>query len=187
MGAARRVAEIVDREGLVPKALVLTHGHPDHIWTARQLCDRYEIPAYIHADDENWFRDPATGVQLPVARLAGRAIARTRRLRPSRLVAVRDGEHIAAGPLQVSVMHTPGHSRGSACLLTGGLCFAGDTIFKGTIGQAMFPGGDRLCLAESIRTKLLPLPDDVRLLPGHGRETSVGEERDGWMRYLREG
>jgi glyoxylase-like metal-dependent hydrolase (beta-lactamase superfamily II) len=187
MGAARQVIDIVRAAGLVPQALVLTHGHPDHIWTARQLSDRYEIPAYIHTDDVSWFFDPATGVQMPLVRMAGRAIARARRLRPVRLSGVADGERIDAEPFSVSVMHTPGHSRGSACLLVDQLCFAGDTVFRGNVGQAMFPGGDRLRLAESLRTKLLPLPDDVRLLPGHGRETSVGEEREAWTRYLRGG
>jgi hydroxyacylglutathione hydrolase len=185
MGAARQITDIVRAAGLVPQALVLTHGHPDHIWTARQLSDRYEIPAYIHTDDAAWFIDPATGVHIPVVRIAGRVLARTRRLRPARLVGVTDGERIDAGPLHVDVLHTPGHSRGSACLLVDGLCFAGDTVFRGSVGQAMFPGGDRLRLAESLRSKLLPLPDDVRLLPGHGRETSVGEEREAWTRYLK--
>ena len=185
MGAARQVVDIVGAEGLVPQALVLTHGHPDHIWTARELSDRYEIPAYIHTDDVVWFVDPATGVRMPVVRMAGRMLARTKRLRPTRLSGVADGERIDAGPFTVTVMHTPGHSQGSACLLVDGLCFAGDTVFRGNVGQAMFPGGDRLRLAESIRSKLLPLPDDVRLLPGHGRETTVGDERSGWERYLR--
>jgi hydroxyacylglutathione hydrolase len=185
MGAAAKVMDIVGAAGLVPQALVLTHGHPDHIWTARQLSDRYEIPAYIHTDDITWFVDPATGIQMPVVRLAGRALARARRLRPSRLAGVSDGQRIDAGPFAVTVMHTPGHSRGSACLLVDDLCFAGDTVFKGNVGQAMFPGGDRLRLTESLRSKLLPLADDVRLLPGHGRETSVGAEREAWNRYLR--
>ncbi len=185
MGAARRAIDIVRAAGLVPQALVITHGHPDHIWTARQLSDRYEIPAYIHADDVSWFVDPATGIQFPVARMAGRALARAKRLRPSRLTAVTDGELIDAGPFAVTVLHTPGHSHGSACLLVDDLCFAGDTVFRGTVGQAIFPGGDRLRLAESLRSKLLPLPDDVRLLPGHGRESTVGEEREAWTRYLK--
>jgi hydroxyacylglutathione hydrolase len=185
MGAARQVTDLVGAEGLVPHALVLTHGHPDHIWTARELSDRYEIPAYIHAEDVTWFADPATGVQLPVVRVAGRLLARSRRLRPARLHAVDDGATIEAGPFTVTVMHTPGHSRGSACLLVGDRCFAGDTVFRGNVGRAVFPGGDRDRLAASIRSKLLPLPDDVRLFPGHGADTSVGEERASWMRYLR--
>lgn len=183
MGAARQVVDLVGAEGLVPQALVLTHGHPDHIWQARELADRYEIPAYIHADDAVWFTDPATGARLPLVRTAGRVLARSRRLRPLRLQLV-DGGMVAAGPFSISFLHTPGHSRGSACLVVDDLCFAGDTVFKGNVGKVVYPGGDRLALRESIRTKLLALSDDVRLYPGHGRQTSVGEERAGWLRYV---
>ena len=187
MGAARQVTDLVGAEDLLPQALVLTHGHPDHIWTARELSDRYEIGAYIHSDDVTWFTDPATGAQLPVVRLAGRMLARSRRLRPARLRGVQDGGTVEAGPFRVSVLHTPGHSRGSACLLVGDVCFAGDTVFKGNVGRAMYPGGDRGELAASIRSKLLPLPDNVGLYPGHGRETSVGQERANWVRFLLDG
>lgn len=184
VGAARQVIDVVGAEGLMPQALLLTHGHPDHIWQARQLADRYEIPAYIHADDVVWFSDPATGARLPVVRTAGRILARSRRLRPAALHGVADETTITADPFRIAVVHTPGHSRGSACLIVDGLCFAGDTIFRGNVGQAVYPGGSKRALRESIRTKLLALSDDVRLYPGHGRETSVGEERTGWLRYV---
>ena len=184
MGAARQVVDLVGAEGLVPQALLLTHGHPDHIWQARELADRYEIPAYIHADDVVWFTDPATGTRLPIVRTAARMLARSRRLRPSRLHTFVDGATVTAGPFAISFLHTPGHSRGSACLVVNDLCFAGDTVFKGNVGKVVYPGGDRVALRESIRTKLLALPDDLRLYPGHGRDTSVGEERSGWLRYV---
>jgi hydroxyacylglutathione hydrolase len=184
VGAASPVIDLVRAEGLQPQALLLTHGHPDHIWQARELADRYEVPAYIHTDDIVWFTDPATGARLPVVRTAGRLLARSRRLRPADLRAVADGQAIEAGPFRVRVLHTPGHSRGSACLVVDELCFAGDTVFKGNIGRVVYPGGDRAALRESIRTKLLPLPDDLRVYPGHGGDTSVAEERNGWLRYV---
>jgi hydroxyacylglutathione hydrolase len=188
VGAAERVIDVVEAEGLVPQAIVLTHGHPDHIWTAARLADRYEIPAYIHAADASWFADPATGGQLRGVRLAGRALGRARRMRPRLLEVIDDNATIAAGPISVSVMHTPGHSRGSVCFLTSGgdeqVCFAGDTVFRGSIGHAVYPGGDRRALADSIRGKLLPLPDDLRLLPGHGKASSVGAERAVWNEFL---
>ncbi len=82
------------------------------------------------------------------------------------------------------VLHTPGHSRGSACFLVDELCFAGDTVFKGNVGRVVFPGGDKLALRDSIRTKLLALPDELRLYPGHGGDTSVEAERRSWERFL---
>jgi glyoxylase-like metal-dependent hydrolase (beta-lactamase superfamily II) len=186
MGASQQVIATVQAHGLRPQAVVLTHGHPDHIWTARHLSDRYDVPTYIHTDDLSWFSDPATGEHVAVVRFAGRALGRARRIRPRRLHAVADGQRIAAGAFDVDVLHTPGHSKGSVCLRVGGVCFAGDTVFRGNVG-AVYLGGDRRALGESIRTKLLPLPDDVRLLPGHGAETTVGAERAGWERFLGDG
>lgn len=184
VGAAAQVAAHVGSQGLRPTAVVLTHGHPDHIWTARHLSNLYDVPTYIHRDDLSWFTDPATGDQLAVVRFAGRALGRARRIRPQRLKVVGDGEKIVLDGFEVDVLHTPGHSKGSVCLRTAGMCFAGDTVFRGNVG-ATYLGGDRRALTESIRSKLLPLPDDVRLLPGHGGPTTVGEERARWVQHVR--
>lgn len=181
-GAAAKIESLVRTEGLEPSALVLTHGHPDHIWTARELSDRFEIPAYIHRLDLSWFTDPATGGNLPVFRWAGRLYGRSRRLTPRRLQVVEEGP-IDAAEITVAMIHTPGHTGGSSCFLVDGLFFSGDTAFNGGVGQTAYPGGSRRGLRESIRSKLLPLPDDLRVLPGHGRETTVGAERGLWESF----
>jgi glyoxylase-like metal-dependent hydrolase (beta-lactamase superfamily II) len=165
VGAGDKIIDLVTAESLTPTALVLTHGHPDHIWTARQLSDRFEIPAYIHARDLRWFL-----VRWP---------------RPKRLRTISGGRRLEAGQLAVDVLHTPGHSGGSVCFRLDDLCFSGDTVMSGTIGQTAFPGGSARALRESIRAKLLPLPDDLQLLPGHGPKTTVGAERELWARLTR--
>jgi glyoxylase-like metal-dependent hydrolase (beta-lactamase superfamily II) len=181
-GAAAKITDLVGAEGLEPRALVLTHGHPDHIWTARELSDRYEIPAYIHPRDVSWFDDPATGGHLPVFRVAGRVYGRSRRLRPRRLEVV--GDAVEAAGMRIDVLHTPGHTPGSVCFVVDGLCFAGDTVFSGGLGHTAYPGGSRRRLRESIRSQLLPLSDEMRLLPGHGRDTTVGAEREAWDSFV---
>lgn len=183
-GAAAKIVDLVRAEGLEPKAIVLTHGHPDHIWTARELSDRYEIPAYIHAKDVSWFDDPATGGHLPLFRLAGRIYGRSRRLRPERLAVV--GDAVEAAGLQIDVRHTPGHTPGSVCFVVDDICFAGDTVFSGGLGHTAYPGGSRRHLRESIRS-LLALRDDLRVYPGHGRETTVGAERPAWEAFVGRG
>lgn len=183
-GAAAKIIDLVGAEGLEPQAVVLTHGHPDHIWTARELSDRFEIPVYIHSADAVWFRDPATGGNLPVFRVAGRLYGRSRKLRPGRLQLIGDDTIDIVG-WRVGVLHTPGHTRGSSCFLVDELCFSGDTVFSGGVGRTSFPGGSGKMLQESIRSKLLPLRDDLRLLPGHGRDTTVGAERVLWEGFTR--
>jgi glyoxylase-like metal-dependent hydrolase (beta-lactamase superfamily II) len=180
-GAAAKIADLVRAEGLEPQALVLTHGHPDHIWTARELSDRYEIPAYIHGSDLSWFDDPATGGHLPLFRIAGRVYGRSRRLRPRRLQIAGDGLETAG--MRIDVLHTPGHTPGSVCFLVDDVCFAGDTVFFGGLGHTAYPGGSRHQLRESVRSQLLNLPDELRMLPGHGRETTVGAERSRWEAF----
>ena len=183
VGAATKVVDLVRAERLDPLALFLTHGHPDHIWTARQLADRYDIPAYVHLNDLPWFFDPASGKTIPAVRKVGSALARLKRLRPARLRAISDQATIGAGPFRVSVLHAPGHSRGSVCLRVDDLCFVGDTVFRDAVGHGAFPGGSTASLRNSIKRVLLPLPDDVRILPGHGEETLVGAERKRWVDY----
>lgn len=182
VGAAPRIAQLIHGEGLEPAAVLLTHGHPDHVWTLRHVAERFDVPSYFHPLDLEWLRDPATGGHVPVIRWGGRLVGRMRKLEPHRLSHVEHGHTIEAAGLRVDVLHTPGHTRGSVCFRVDRLCFVGDTIFRSALGHTAYPGGSKRALRESIRSKLLPLADAVRLLPGHGSETSVGDERTMWER-----
>lgn len=183
-GVAERLAGRIRSEGLRPEAILLTHGHPDHVWSARRLSDAFEIPVYLHPADWGWLADPFTGRHYPLVSIGGRLVGRLRRLRPARLCEVDAGELTVAGTT-FTVLHTPGHTAGGVCYLTDDVCFTGDTAFAGTLGHTTYPGGHKRLLRRSVRLELLGLADGARLYPGHGAETSVGRERARWEDFAR--
>jgi hydroxyacylglutathione hydrolase len=182
MGTLRR---ILDENRLTPAAVLLTHGHIDHIWSAQKVADTYGCPAFIHPADRYMLTDPlkgfGQGVLAGVGRLAVGALFRE----PRQVVELdRDGDKIELGGITVTVDHTPGHTQGSVVFRvareSGGaesLAFTGDTLFHQTVGRTDLPGGSGRDLLTSIVEKLLVLDDDTLVLPGHGERTTIGAER----------
>ncbi len=169
--SAEAIVRAAETEGVVPGALILTHTHWDHTGDAAALKDRYpEMLVYVHPNDEYRMLAPMqhTIWKLPFT-IAPAA--------PDRYV--HDGDVVGHGTLRFKAIHTPGHTEGGICLYdeANGLLFAGDTLFAGSVGRTDLPGGDWDTLARSIRDRLLVLPDDVRVYPGHGPATTIGEER----------
>lgn len=154
-------------DGARVEVVVLTHGHFDHIGAAHAICETTGAPLAVHAGDAAGLTSPAgTGgamfgfdVTAPPA---------------DRLLA--DGDTVDAGAVTLEVLHTPGHTPGSMCLLGGGHLLSGDTLFAGSIGRTDFPGGDMPAMRRSI-ARLASLPDETRVHPGHGPETTIGRER----------
>ena len=180
MGTLRR---ILDENRLTPAAVLLTHGHIDHIWSAQKVADAYGCPAFIHPADRFMLADPINGFGPRIGQLAVGALFRE----PRQIVELdRDGDTLDLGAIRVAVDHTPGHTRGSVVfrvsdsaggLGRGELVFTGDTLFKQSVGRTDLPGGSGRDLLASIVTKLLVLDDDTRVLPGHGEATTIGVER----------
>ncbi|WP_458317773.1 MBL fold metallo-hydrolase [Mycolicibacterium brisbanense] len=175
MGPLQR---ILDENRLTPAAVLLTHGHIDHIWSAQKVADTYGCPAYIHPEDRFMLTDPIKGFG---PRLAQRALG-TFFTEPRQLVELdRDGDVVEFGDLTVAVDHTPGHTRGSVVFrLAGGqgdVVFTGDTLFRSSVGRTDLPGGSGRDLLGSIVAKLLVLDDDTVVLPGHGPRSTIGHER----------
>ncbi len=161
-----RVFGIAVRSGAKVDWILLTHGHYDHVAAARFLARKLPAPIAIQTADA-----PMLDVQPPAPwnshfRLDG-PISRE----------LADGDELTTAGATWNVMHTPGHSPGSCCLLTEGILFSGDTLFANTVGRTDIPGGNQESLLVSIRQKLLVLPDDTRVLPGHGPATTIGAER----------
>ena len=175
MGPLRR---ILDENRLTPAAVLLTHGHIDHIWSAQKVADAYGCPAYIHPDDRFMLSDPIKGFGPKIGQLAFSAMFRE----PKQVVELdHDGDKIDLGDTVVTVDHTPGHTRGSVVFRVDGdnseIAFTGDTLFRQSVGRTDLPGGSGRDLLGSIVTKLLVLDDDTVVLPGHGEKSTIGFER----------
>jgi hydroxyacylglutathione hydrolase len=169
---------ILDEHRLTPAAVLLTHGHIDHIWSAQKVADTYGCPAFIHPEDRFMLSDPIKGFGPRLGQLMFGALFRE----PNQVVELdRDGDKIELGGVTVAVDHTPGHTRGSVVFrIDDGpneVVFSGDTLFQNSVGRTDLPGGSGRDLLGSIVTKLFVLDDDTVVLPGHGESTTIGAER----------
>ena len=180
--AAAGVAELVREHRLKPVAVLVTHGHVDHMWSVAPVAGSYDATAWIHPADRHLLTDPAAGVSADTARMvlgAGHEWAE-----PDDVRELADGQDLELAGVGFTVDHTPGHTRGSVTFRTpyaqadvSELMFSGDLLFAGSIGRTDLPGGDHPTMLRSLTEKVLPLPDDVVVLPGHGEQTSIGRER----------
>lgn len=173
-GDALEIVRCMEDGGLKPVLIVNTHAHPDHVAANAELKRRYKIPLLLHKDDA-----PMLAQSGMLSRLIGLFLEPSPP--PDRLL--HDGDEIKVGKLALKTIHTPGHTKGSICLYYAGrgdeapLLFSGDTVFQDSVGRTDLPGGSYEALMNSIGTKIMPLPDRTRMLPGHGPETPLGREK----------
>ncbi len=165
------ILDQVRQLGLKINLIVNTHGHVDHVLAIESIKRTFDAKFAIHEDElpileqapaahATWFGKPSNPIPKPD-------------------ILLKDGDIIEVGDVKLRVIHTPGHSPGGICLYTAGVVFSGDTLFNFGIGRTDFPGGDHRLLLDSIAKKLFSLPDDTLVLPGHGPDTTIGEERTG--------
>ena len=162
-----QIMKHVEASGLKIMFIVLTHSHPDHIGALKEVKEATGAKVAIHADD-------VSGLQR--GRQFGTMSSSTQPP-PDRLL--KDGDSLDVGSLHLSVIHTPGHTQGGICLLVDGVLFSGDTLFYSSVGRSDMPGGNGPQLIDAISNKLLTLPDETVVLPGHGPQTTIGDERRG--------
>lgn len=167
-GSPEIVGERLRNLGLKPEVIVLTHGHFDHIGGVKRLREQFGAKVLIHERDAKML----TSARENLSRYFGLECMQAP---PDGLL--QEGQAICSGQTELKVLHTPGHSPGGVCLTGGGAVFTGDTLFRGGVGRTDFPGGDSARLLASIKEKLLPLPDETRVYPGHGGASDIGYER----------
>lgn len=167
-GSARDILRVLQEHKLQVVCIINTHGHADHILANGAIQQATGAPVFIHADDAAMLTDKHKNLSLFI----GEGISFSP---PARLL--KDGDMIDIGDIRLEVIHTPGHTPGGISLKTDNVVFVGDTLFYESIGRTDFPGGSYRCLIASIQQRLLVLPDETRVLPGHGPETTIGHER----------
>lgn len=168
---ADRILAALEGAGARAALLLVTHAHFDHVAAAEDLHRATGAPIHLHPDDRLLYamlpeQGNLFGFRFPPPEVATEPLA--------------DGESIALGSSAIRVIHTPGHSPGSSCFLAGGsepVLLAGDTLFRGSIGRTDLWGGSFPTIERSIRERLYVLPDALRVVPGHGEETTIGEEK----------
>ncbi len=180
--AAPGVAELVREHRLKPVAVLVSHGHVDHMWCVAPVAGTYDATAYVHPRDRHLLTDPMAAMSRETAgMLLG---GRYEFAEPDRVEELDDLQTLQLAGLDFTVDHTPGHTEGSVTFRTpydaqdvSALLFSGDLLFAGSIGRTDLPGGDHATMMRTLRDKVLPLDDDVVVLPGHGDQTSIGRER----------
>ncbi len=170
-GIWEQVAPVLEREDAKLSALWLTHGHWDHTQGAAEVVRRTGVPVYAHEGDRPLIETPEVMRPLLIPGITVEPVRVDRWLK--------DGDSLEALGDRVGVSHVPGHSAGSLMFHfpASRAAFAGDALFRGSVGRTDLPGGDFYVLERSIRTRIYVLPDDTRVFPGHGGPTSVGAEK----------
>jgi glyoxylase-like metal-dependent hydrolase (beta-lactamase superfamily II) len=171
---SRDIEMIIEEHKLKPVAALLTHGHLDHTFSITPLADGYEIPAYIHSEDRRFIADPAGihGEQF-IAQLEAMTF-----VEPKKVNELKNGATLELLGMKITAIHAPGHTRGSLMFTVNDeILISGDVLFAGSIGRTDLPTGSSKEMITTLKTKVLTLSDDLRVLTGHGPETTIKFER----------
>jgi hydroxyacylglutathione hydrolase len=169
---AKTILKTLQQTALSISIIVITHAHIDHIGALREVQEKTNARFAVHEAEKGFL------FSTPMRMLTSLGVSPVKSP-PRPDIVLKDGDRIDVGDLHFEVLHTPGHSSGGICLLGHGVVFSGDTLFNSGIGRTDFPGMSHERLITSIREKLMVLPDETIVYPGHGPATTIGDERRG--------
>lgn len=181
-GAAPVLAGLLEEHRLRLGAVIATHGHLDHVLDAAGLAERHRVPLFIHPDDRHLLTDPLAGLGRELAPLLPQIPGAETMAEPPEVVDL-TGDSVSVAGFDLDLSHAPGHTAGSVLLrthhpeTTDGILFSGDVLFASSVGRTDLPGSDPAAMTRTLVGQVLPLPDDLVVLPGHGPQTSIGAER----------
>ena len=191
VGVTEHLAEVLREHRLRPAAVLLTHGHFDHVYSVTPVCGSAAVAAYIHGDDRYRLKDPLSAVGPELIAMLEQQFGQTATWQePTDVVTLVDGQSLTIAGLDLTVLHAPGHTEGSVIFVLPDVpegigpeagvtstMLSGDVLFAGSIGRTDLAGGDGAAMNRSLRDVVLALADDVLVLPGHGPATTMERER----------
>lgn len=166
-GDAELILKKINEKGLKARSIIDTHGHVDHIAANAKVKEATGAELLVHALDESLLTSRIANLSM----FTGEVL---RSVPPDRTL--QDGDIVQAGGVSLQVLHTPGHTKGSISLVGEGMAFTGDTLFAGSVGRTDLPGGSYSALLSSIKDKLMTLPGETVVYPGHGPSTTIDQE-----------
>ncbi len=197
IGVLDQLADVLAEHRLRPAAVLLTHGHVDHVASVTPVCGAHGVAAHIHGEDAYRLADPISGLDPQLVAMFARQFgAQSTWTPPQEVLTLTGGVQLTLAGLKVEVLHAPGHTEGSVMFVLEGVpqgldavpqlspqrqltstVLTGDVLFAGSIGRTDLAGGDHAAMLRSLREKVLPLPDPTLVLPGHGPATTIEHER----------
>ena len=187
VGVEEQLAEVLAQYRLRPAAVLLTHGHLDHVYSVTPVCTTSGAPAWVHADDRYRLTDPLSTIDPSLVAMLERQFgSRAAWAEPDDVRPLADRQELDVAGLRLQVLHAPGHTEGSVMFAlpqapdaagAAATLISGDVLFAGSIGRTDLQGGDPDAMTRSLAGKVLPLADDTLVLPGHGPSTTIGRER----------
>jgi hydroxyacylglutathione hydrolase len=190
IGVVDQLSELLAQHRLRPAAVLVTHGHLDHIFSVTPVCGAHGVAVSVHREDRYRLADPVTTLGPQLQQMFRQQFGDVGWKEPDDVVTLEHGQQLTIAGIDVGVLHAPGHTEGSVMFSLPGVpdalgddtglgttLLSGDVLFAGSIGRTDLPGGSSAAMTRSLRERVLPLPDDTLVLPGHGGATTIGQER----------